>query len=81
MGGHTLCPELMAGVPGTAHAHCLCIEDVDLDEAAGCQLLKTGPVHHRCALIGFIKVHPSLLWVILTNILDTTQNYSSDNRQ
>ena len=33
-------PELAAGVFGTAHAHGLRVEDVDLEEVAGCQLLK-----------------------------------------
>jgi len=41
MGGHLLRPELMADVSGAARAHSLQVGDVDLDEAAGCQLLKT----------------------------------------
>jgi len=41
MGGHLLHPELTADVSGAAHAHILQIGDVDLDEVAGCQLLKT----------------------------------------
>jgi len=41
MGGHLLHPELTADVSGAAHAHSLQVGDVDLDEVAGCQLLKT----------------------------------------
>jgi len=41
MGGHILHPALAAGVSGAAHAHSLRAEDVNLDEVAGCQLLKT----------------------------------------
>jgi len=43
IGGHLLQPELMADVSGAAHAHSLQVGDVDLDldEVAGCQLLKT----------------------------------------
>jgi len=64
MGGHLLHPEVTAGVSHAAHAHSLQVGDVDLDEVAGCQLLKTrsNPTFHQ-------KVHPSLLWTILTTIL------------
>jgi len=41
MGGHLLHPELTADVSGAARAHSLQDGDVDLDEVAGCQLLKT----------------------------------------
>jgi len=41
MGGRWLHIELMADVSGAAHAHSLQAGDVDLDEVAGCQLLKT----------------------------------------
>ena len=41
MGGHLLHPELMADVSGVAHTHSLRAGDVDLDEVAGCQFLKT----------------------------------------
>jgi len=37
--------------------------------------------HHHCSLLGFIKVRPSLVWVIFTVILLIYNNYSSDNRQ
>jgi len=68
--GHTLHLELAADVSGAAHAHGLQVEDVVLDEVAGCQLLKNQvQSHHRCALPGFIEVRPSLVWVILTVIL------------
>jgi len=42
--GRTLHPELTAGVSGTADAHSLQVEDVDLDAVAECQLLKPDPV-------------------------------------
>ena len=41
MGSHLLHPELTADVSGVACAHSLQVGDVDLDEVAGCQLLKT----------------------------------------
>ena len=38
--------------------------------------------HHRCALLGFHqKVHPCLIWTILTMILLVYNIYNSDNRQ
>ena len=47
--GHMLHPELAAGVPGTDYAHSLQAENVNLEEAAGCQLLLPGlgplPLH------------------------------------
>jgi len=41
MGGHLLRPELTADVSGAVRAHSVQVGDVDLDEVAGCQLLKT----------------------------------------
>jgi len=41
MGGYLLHPELTADVSGVACAHSLQVGDVNLDEVAGCQLLKT----------------------------------------
>jgi len=41
MGGHLLHPELTADVSRAARVHSLQVADVDLDEVAGCQLLKT----------------------------------------
>jgi len=41
MGGYLLHPELRADVSGAAHSHGLQVGDVDLDEVARCQLLKT----------------------------------------
>jgi len=45
MGGYLLHPELTADVSGAARAHCLQVGDVDLDEVAQCQLLKTRSSH------------------------------------
>ena len=56
-------PEPAAGVFGATHAHGLRVEDVDLEEIAGCQF----KFHHCCTLLSF-KVHPSVIWVILTVI-------------
>jgi len=69
MSGHLLHPELMVDVSGVARAHILRVEDVDLDEADGCQLLKTRSSPIIALLLGFIKVHPSLVCVILAVIL------------
>jgi len=44
MGSCMMHPELTAGVFGAACAHGICVGDVDLDEVAECQLLKSGPV-------------------------------------
>jgi len=41
MGGHLLHLELTADVSGTPHTHSLQVGNVDLDEVAVCQLLKT----------------------------------------
>jgi len=40
MGGHLLHPQFTADESGVARAHSLQVGDVDLDEVAGCQLLK-----------------------------------------
>jgi len=76
-------PELVAGVSGAAHAHGLRVEDVDLDEVAGCQLLKPGPVP---SWLCFARFHQSPSCISLRdsdcNIFDITyNNYSSDKRQ
>jgi len=69
MGGRLLHPELTADVSGAAHAHSLQDGNVDLDEVAGCQLLKKQVQSHlRCAVLGFIK-KSNFLWIILTMIL------------
>ena len=44
IGNRTLRLELTTGVSGAACAHGLRVEGVNLDEVAGCQLLKPGPV-------------------------------------
>jgi len=41
IGGHLLHLEITADVSGAARAHSLQVGDVDLDEVAGCWLLKT----------------------------------------
>jgi len=41
MGGHLLHPELTANLSGAACAHSLQVGDIDLNEVAGCRLLKT----------------------------------------
>jgi len=69
------CPELVAGVSGAAFAHNLWVEDVDLDEVVGCQLLKPGPVP---LLLCFAKFHQSPSFISLgdseCNILYITYN-------
>jgi len=71
MGGHLLHPKLMADVSGVACAHSLQAGDVDLDEVAGCQFLKTRSSSIIAVLCSVFhqKVHPSLIWTILTMIL------------
>jgi len=78
--GHMLHLELMVGVSGAACAHGLQAEDIDLDEIAGCQLLKPGPVP---SLLHLTRFHQSPSFISSDcNILDITQNnYSSNNRQ
>jgi len=60
MGGHMLRPELTAGVSGVSRAHSLWVEDVNLDEVAGCQLLKSGPVPSPLCFARFHQ-SPSLI--------------------
>ena len=55
--------ELAAGTLGATHALGLQVEDVDLEEIAGRQF----KFHHCCSWLNF-KVHPSVIWVILTVI-------------
>jgi len=85
MGGHLLHPELTADVSGAARAHSLQVGDVDLDEVAGCQLLKNQvQFHHRCALLDFHQKSPFVL-NLDDSYYDTTgtqhNNYNNDNRQ
>jgi len=54
--GHLLHPELAAGVSDVAHAHGLWVEDVGLEEVAGCQLLKPAVVP---SLLHFAPFHQS----------------------
>ena len=68
---------------GAARAHSLQVGDVNLDEVAGCQLLKPGPV---LSLLCSARFHQSLSFISLVDsYCDTTDitwnNYSSDNRQ
>ena len=84
MGGHLLHPELTADASGAARAHSL-QENVDLDEAAECQLLKNQVrFHHRCALLDLHRKSPSFFHMD-DSYYDTTgtkyNNYNSDNRQ
>jgi len=83
MGSWMQHPELTAGVSGGACAHGLGVEDVDLDEVVGCQMLKTGPVP---SLLCFARFHQSPSSISLgdsdCNILYITYNYyNSDYRQ
>ena len=55
--------ELAAGTFGATHALGLQVEYVDLGENAGRQF----KLYHCCTWLSF-KVHPSVLWVILTVI-------------
>ena len=69
-------------VSGVARVHSLQVEDVDLDEVAGCQLLKPGPARSPLC---FARFHQSPSCTSFgdcdCNILDITyNNYSSDNR-
>ena len=68
MGSCMLCLEPVAGVSGAARAHSLWVEDVDLDEVAGCQLLKPCPVPSPMCFARFHHRPPLLAWVILTVI-------------
>jgi len=81
MGSHMLHPELTAGVSGAAHVHSLQAEDIDFDEVAGCQLLKSGPVPSP---LSFVRFHQSPSFISLgysdCNILNVTyNNYSSSS--
>jgi len=72
--------ELAADTSGAAHAHGLQVEDVDLDEVSGCQLLKPGPVP---APLCSCRFHQSPCFISLgDSYCDTTDipynNYSSD---
>jgi len=67
MGGHMLHLELTDGLFGAARAHSLWVEDVDLDEVAGCQLWKPGPVPSPLCSV-WLHQSPSFIWVILTTI-------------
>jgi len=42
--GRTLHPERAAGIPGAGYAHGLQVQDVNLKEVAGCQLLMPGTI-------------------------------------
>jgi len=83
MGGCLLHPKLTADVSDTAHAYGLRIEDVDLDEVSGCELLKPGPVPSSLCSARFHQ-RPSFI-SMGDSYCDTTgityNNYSSDNRQ
>ena len=59
-------PELAASISVMTHVHGLWDKDVSFEEVVGCQLLKSVLV--PSSLLGFIKVHPLLIWVILTVI-------------
>jgi len=81
--GHIVHLELVAGVSDAAHAHSLGVEDVDLDEVAGCQLWKPGPV---LSALHFAQFHQSPSFISLgdsyCNTIDIAyNNYSSDERQ
>jgi len=83
LGCHMLHSEFMAGLSTTAHAHGLQVEEVDLHEVSGCQLLKSGPVpsplHFAwfCLCPSFISLGDSYYNAI--NI--TCNNCITDDRQ
>ena len=60
MGGRMLHLELVTGVSGAARAHGLWIENVNVDEVAGCQLLKPGPVPSLLCFAGFCQSPSSI---------------------
>jgi len=62
--GHMLHLKLTAGVSGMAHAHSLQVEAVDLDEVAGCQLFKSGPVPPQ---LRFARFHQSPFFISLSD--------------
>jgi len=53
MGIRLLHPELVADESDVAHAHSLWVEDVNIYEAVGWQLLKPGPVPPLLCSAGF----------------------------
>jgi len=69
MGGHLLHSELMADVSGAAHA--LSMQEMSiLMKLLGASCWKPGPVPSSlCSARFHHKVHPSLIWTILTIIL------------
>jgi len=71
MGCPFLHPEFMADISGVSRAHSLQVGDVDLNEVAGCQLLKTrsSPMIAVLCWVFNQKVHPFLIWTILTMLL------------
>jgi len=76
-------PELSADVSGAARAHSLRVDDVDLDEAAGCPLLSPGLV---LSWLCSARFHQSPCFISLgdsyCDTIDITyNNYNSDNRQ
>jgi len=74
--------ELVAGVYGTAHAHCPWVEDDNLDEVSGCQLLKRGPVPSPL-YFAWLHQSPSInLSDSYCNSFDMAySNYSSNDTQ
>ena len=72
--------ELAASTFGATHALGLQVEDVDLEEIAGCQF----KFYHCCTWLSF-KVHPAVIWVILRVIpliwhIDTTDTMTCIGR-
>jgi len=82
--GHLLHPELTADVSGVAHTHSLQVGDVDLDEFAECQLLKTrsSPI---IAVLCWVSSKSPSFFNLDDSYYDTTgityNIYNSDNRQ
>ena len=70
MGGHLLHPELTADLSGAARAHSL-QEMLILMKLLDASCLKPGPVPSSLCSARFSskKVHPSLIWTILTMLL------------
>ena len=67
--GHMLHLELVASVFGVAHALGLWFEDVDLEEVAGCQLLKPGLI---LSLLHFAPIHQNSAFI---SLVDSYCNY------
>ena len=81
MSGRMLHSELTASVSGTVSAHGLQVEDVNVAEVPGCQLLKPGPVPSLLHFARF-RQNPSFISFVdsYCNTADITHNkYSSDN--